>query len=140
MAAYYTIDVNEQWRDSAALIVDTPGCASGAIHVYGDAYNYRFFTRSARPNLRLIEIPWGAAADLGDEPATSCPIMLWIVGVAAWDLDDLLARLGLSRSSLEVVEYHLAYVIFRDDVLGDVRYLGLRWTPLRHLKDLAQQQ
>jgi len=39
--------------------------------------------------------------------------MLWIVGVAAWDLDDLLARLGLSRSLFEVAEYHLAYVIFR---------------------------
>jgi hypothetical protein len=27
-----------------------------------------------------------------------------------------------------------------DDVLGDVRDLGLRWTLLRHPKDLAQQQ
>jgi hypothetical protein len=27
-----------------------------------------------------------------------------------------------------------------DDVLGDVRDLGLRWTPLRHPKDPAQQQ
>ncbi len=25
-----------------------------------------------------------------------------------------------------------------DDVLGDVRQLGLRWTPLRHPKDLRQ--
>ena len=66
-------------------------------HVCGDASNYRFFTRSVRPNLRLIEIPSGAAADLGNEPAASCPIVLWIVGVAAWDLDGLLARLGLSR-------------------------------------------
>jgi uncharacterized membrane protein len=113
LAAYYTIDVNEQWRASAALVLGTPGCASGAIHVYGDAPNYRFFTRSVRPNLRLIEIPWGVATDLGDEPTSSCPIVLWIVGVAAWDLDDLLARLGLSRSSCEVTEYHLAYVVFR---------------------------
>jgi uncharacterized membrane protein len=113
LAAYYTIDVNEQWRDSAALVLGTPGCASGAIHVYGDASNYRFFTRSVRPNLRLIEIQWGAAADLGNEPTGSCPIVLWIVGVAAWDLDDLLARLGLSRSSAEVTEYHEAFVIFR---------------------------
>jgi len=58
LAAYYTMDVNEQWRDSAALVLGTPGCASGAIHVYGDASNYRFFTQSIRPNLQLIEIPW----------------------------------------------------------------------------------
>ena len=113
LAAYYTMDVNEQWRDSAALVLGTPGCASGAIHVYGDASNYRFFTQSIRPNLQLIEIPWGAAAGLSSEPTTSCPIVLWIVGVAAWDLDDLLARLGLSRSSAEVAEYHEAFVIFR---------------------------
>jgi hypothetical protein len=105
--------VNEQWRDSAALVLGTPGCASGDIHVYGDASNYRFFTRSVRPNLQLIEIPWGAAADLGDvSTATSCPIVLWIVGVAPWDLDDLLER-NLSRSAYDVAEYHLAYVIFR---------------------------
>jgi len=110
---YYTIDVNDQWRDSAALVLHTPGCASGTIHVYGDASNYRFFTGSARPHLRLIEIPWGGAAELGNEPVTSCPILLWIVGVAAWDLDDVLVRLGLSRSSSEVVEYHAAFVIFR---------------------------
>lgn len=114
LAAYYTIDVNEQWRDSAALVLDTPGCASGNIHVYGDASNYRFFTRSVRPNLQLIEIPRGAAADLGNEPTTtSCQVVLWIVGVALWDLDDLLDRLGLSRSSSEVSEHHSAYVIFR---------------------------
>jgi hypothetical protein len=113
LSAYYTIDVNDQWRGSAALVLGTPGCASGDIHVYGDASNYRFFTRSVRPGLRLIQIPWGAAADLGYEPTTSCPIVLWIVGVAAWDLDNLLSRLGLSRSSSEVAEYHSAYVIFR---------------------------
>jgi hypothetical protein len=90
-----------------------PGCKSGAIHVYGDALNYRFFTKWVAPDLRLIDIPEGAAADLGNEPITSCPIMLWVVGVPEWDLGDLLVRLGLSRSSLEVVEYHEAFVILR---------------------------
>jgi len=95
-------------------VLRTPGCASGNIRVYGGAANYRFFTRSVRPNLQLIEIPRGAAADLGNEPTTtSCPIVLWIVGVAPWDLDDLLDRLGLSRSSSEVAEYHSAYVNLR---------------------------
>ena len=112
LAAYYTIDVNEQWRDSAALVLGTPSCASGEIYVYGDAANYRFFTRSVRPKLQLIAIPRGAAADLGNEPTASCPIVLWIVGVAPWDLNDLLDRLGLSRSSSELAEYHSAYVIF----------------------------
>src|ERR1700746_929904 len=97
----------------AALVLGTPGCASSDIYVYGDASNYRFFTRSGRPNLRLIEIPWGAAADVGKEPATSCQIVIWIVGIPAWDLAVLLVKLGLSRSSYEVAEYHSAYVIFR---------------------------
>ena len=93
------MDAAEQW--------------AGDIHVYGDASIYRFFTRSVRPNLQLIEIPRGAAANLGNAPTTSCPIVLWIVGVARWNLDELLGRLGLSRSSFEIAEYHLAYVIFR---------------------------
>ena len=113
LLAYYTIDVNDQRRDSASLVLRTPGCEAGAIPIYGDAENYRFFIRSVRPDLRLIEIPWGTAADLGNEPTSSCPIVLWVVGVAPWDLDDLLVRLGLSRSASEVVEYHAAYVIFR---------------------------
>jgi len=78
-----------------------------------DALNYRFFTKWVAPDLRLIDIPEGAAADLGNEPVTSCPIMLWVVGIPEWDLGDLLVKLGLSRSSLEVVEYHEAFVILR---------------------------
>ena len=113
LLAYYTTEINEQWRDSAALVLHTPGCKSGTIHVYGDALNYGFFTKWVAPDLRLIDIPEGAAADLGNEPVTSCPIMLWVVGVPEWDLGDLLVRLGLSRSSLEVVEYHEAFVILR---------------------------
>jgi len=113
LLAYYTTEINEQWRDSAALVLHMPGCKSGAIHVYGDALNYRFFTKWVAPDLRLIDIPEGAAADLGNEPVTSCPIMLWVVGVPEWDLGDLLVKLGLSRSSLEVVEYHEAFVILR---------------------------
>jgi hypothetical protein len=110
---YYTNEINEQWRDSAATVLHTPGCKSGAIHVYGDVLNYSFFTKSITPNLRLIEIPEEGAADLGNEPITSCPILLWVVGVHEWDLYDLLVRLGLSRSSVEVVEYYEAFVIFR---------------------------
>ena len=113
LLAYYTTEINEQWRDSAALVLHTPGCKSGTIHVYGDELNYRFFTKWVAPDLRLIDIPEGAAADLVNEPITSCPIMLWVVGVPEWDLGDLLVKLGLSRSSLEVVEYHEAFVILR---------------------------
>ena len=113
LLAYYTTEINEQWRDSAALVLHMPACKSGAIHVYGDVLNYRFFTKWVAPDLRLIDIPEGAAADLVNEPITSCPIMLWVVGVPEWDLGDLLVKLGLSRSSLEVVEYHEAFVILR---------------------------
>jgi hypothetical protein len=52
-------------------------------------------------------------AELSNVPLTACPILLWVVGVPAWDLDDLLLRLGLSRTSLEVAEYHEAFVILR---------------------------
>ena len=113
LVANYTSDINDQWRDSAAFVLHTKGCESAAVHVYGDALTYRFFTKSVRPDLRMIEIPEGAVADLGNERMTSCPIVLWVVGVAPWDLDDLLVRLGLWRSSLEVVEYHNAFVLLR---------------------------
>jgi hypothetical protein len=61
------------------------------------------------------------AADLGNEPITSCPILLWAVGVPEWDLGDLLVSLGLSRSSLEVVEYHKAFVILASSHDGRAR-------------------
>jgi hypothetical protein len=37
IVAYYTKEMKEQWRQSAALVLNTPGCESAAIHVYGDA-------------------------------------------------------------------------------------------------------
>jgi mannosyltransferase len=113
IAAYYTKEMKEQWRDSAALVMNTPGCESGAIHVYGDASNYRFFTKSVRPRLRLIEIPEGASEDLRDEPVTSCPILVWVVGWA-WNADDLRVRLGLSDSSFGVADFYEAFVVFRN--------------------------
>ena len=115
VAAYYTIQVNEQWRESAAFVLRVPGCEAGAIHVYGEAMNYRYFTARRRPDLRLIDIPEGTAADLSNEPVTPCPVLLWVVGVPSWDLDELLAKLGLSRSSSQVVEYHEAFVVLRKD-------------------------
>jgi len=113
VAAYHTIPINEQWRESAAFVLHAPGCESGAIHVYGPAVTYHYFTGRLRPDLRLIDIPEGAAADLSNEPIIPCPILLWVVGVPSWDLDELLSRLGLSRSSLQVVEYHKAIVVLR---------------------------
>jgi mannosyltransferase len=110
LAAYYTAEMAEQWRDSAAVVLRTPGCESGAIHVYGDARHYRFFTKSVRPDLRLIEIPQGAAAVVGDDPTPACPIVLWIVG-PIWELDGLLLRSGLSPDSLRVADFYYALVI-----------------------------
>jgi len=120
VVAYHTIEINEQWRESAAFVLNTRGCESGAIHVYGEAQNYRFFTTGVRPDLRLIEIPEGAAADLSSEPIAPCPILLWIVGIPSWDLDGLLIRLGLSRLSSQVVEYHEAFVVLREKPLSCV--------------------
>jgi hypothetical protein len=72
VAAYYTSVINEQWRDSSALVIRTPGCQSGTIHVYGDLSLYRFFTKWVRPDLDLIDIPEGAAADLSNLPLSTC--------------------------------------------------------------------
>jgi uncharacterized membrane protein len=113
VAAYHTIQINEQWRESATFVLHALGCESGAIHVYGEAMNYRYFTARLRPDLRLIEIPEEAETDLSNEPVTPCPVLLWVVGVPSWDLDELLTRLGLSRSSSRVVEYHEAFVVLR---------------------------
>ena len=113
IADYYTKEMKEQWRDSAALVLHTPGCESGTIHVYGDAANYRFFTKSVRPRLRLIEIPEGATKDLGHEPLTSCPILVWVVGWA-WNADDLSGRLGLFAPSFGVADFYEAFVVFRN--------------------------
>jgi hypothetical protein len=72
LAAYYTAEMAEQWRDSAAVVLRTPGCESGAIHVYGDARHYRFFTKSVRPDLRLIEIPQFCICCWGGPDARDC--------------------------------------------------------------------
>jgi uncharacterized membrane protein len=113
VAAYHTIPINEQWRKSAAFVLHASGCESGVIHVYGDAVTYRYFTARLRPDLRLVGVPEGTAADLSNEPVTPCPILLWVVGVPSWDLDELLTKLGLSRSFSQVVEYHEAFVVLR---------------------------
>jgi hypothetical protein len=116
VAAYYTSVINEQWRDSSALVIRTPGCQSGAIHVYGDVSLYRFFTKWVRPGLDLIDIPDGATADLSNLPLSTCPILLWIVGVPEWELDDLFSKLGVTRASVEIAAFHKAFVIFRKEL------------------------
>ena len=116
VAAYYTSVINEQWRDSAALVIRTPGCQSGAIHVYGDVSLYRFFTKWVRPDLDLVDIPERGALDLSSLPVSTCPILLWIVGVPEWDLDDLFSKLGVTRASVEIAAFHKAFVIFRKEL------------------------
>ena len=101
----------EQWRESAAFVLHRPGCATATIHVYGEEQYYRFYTGKVRPQLRLREIPEGGTADLSHEQVSGCPILLWIVGVPEWELDGLLAGVGLSRSVTEIIEYYEAYVV-----------------------------
>jgi len=116
VAAYYTSVINEQWRDSSALVIRTPGCQSGAIHVYGDVSLYRFFTKWVRPDLDVIDIPERAALDLSNLPVSTCPILLWIVGVPEWELDDLFSKLDVTRASVEIAAFHKAFVIFRKEL------------------------
>ena len=113
IADYYTKEMKEEWRDTAALVLNTPGCEAGPIHVYGDAAYYRFFTEAVRPRLRLLEIPEGEFKDLSREPTTSCPILLWVVG-ASWNADDIRAELGLSDNSFGVADFYEAFVVFRN--------------------------
>ena len=113
IADYYTKEMKEEWRDTAALVLNTPGCEAGPIHVYGDAAYYRFFTEAVRPRLRLLEMPEGEFKDLSREPTTSCPILLWVVG-ASWNADDIRAELGLSDNSFGVADFYEAFVVFRN--------------------------
>lgn len=110
---YYTKEMKEQWRDTAALVLNTSGCGSGTIYVYGDAAYYRFFTEAVRPRLRLIEIPEGQSKDLSREPTSSCPILVWVVG-SSWNADDLRTKFGLSDSSFGVADFYEAFVVFRN--------------------------
>jgi len=73
---YYTKEMKEEWRDTTALVLNTPGCEAGTIYVYGDAAYYRFFTGTVRPGLHLLEIREGDSKDLSRDPASSCPILL----------------------------------------------------------------
>jgi uncharacterized membrane protein len=113
VAAYYTMPMKEQWRESADLVLQTPGCETDAIHVYGEADYYYFFTKSVRPKLSLIEIPEGGSKDLSGEPVGPCPILLWVVGRSR-NADDLRVRFGLSDSSFGIADFYEAFVVFRN--------------------------
>jgi uncharacterized membrane protein len=101
----------EQWRESADFVLHEPGCAAGTLHVYGEMQYYLFYTSKLRPQLQLREIPEGGTADLSHEPISSCPILLWIVGVPEWDLDGLLVKVGLDGAEIEIISWYEAYVV-----------------------------
>jgi len=109
--AHFGDHTKEQWRESAQFVLHTPGCTAGTISVYGEAQYYLFYTGKLRPHLQLREIPEGGTADLGHEPISSCPILLWIVGIPEWDLDGLFATVGLDRSEIEITGWYEAYVV-----------------------------
>jgi hypothetical protein len=88
-------------------------CEAGTIYVYGDAAYYRFFTGAVRPGLRLLEIREGDPTDLSREPASSCPILLWVVG-SSWNADEIRARLGLSDNSFGIADFYEAFLVFRN--------------------------
>ena len=113
IADYYTKEMKEEWRDTAALVLNTPGCEAGTIYVYGDAAYYRFFTGAVRPGLHLLEIREGDSKDLSRDPASSCPILLWVVG-SSWNPDDIRARLGLTDNSFGIADFYEAFLVFRN--------------------------
>ena len=110
---YYTKEMKEEWRDTTTFVLNTPGCEAGTIYVYGDAAYYRFFTGTVRPGLHLLEIREGDSKDLSREPASSCPILLWVVG-SSWSPDDIRARLGLTDNSFGIADFYEAFLVFRN--------------------------
>src|SRR6516162_9088713 len=77
---------------------DPPEDQRSAAHRPDESENLSSLTREPVPQLRPR------------------PILLWIVGVPEWDLDDLFSKLGVSRASVEIAAFHKAFVIFRKDL------------------------
>jgi mannosyltransferase len=113
LPGYYTYMTKEQWRASAAFVIGQSDCNTASVPVYGEAFNYRYFTDQARPAMRLLEIPRGGRADLSVEPRSDCPILLWAADLWRVDLDALLPTLSLDSSSIDIVEFYRAFVVMR---------------------------
>jgi uncharacterized membrane protein len=102
----------EQWRDSAAFVLAQPGCRRGPILVYGDQRIYRYLVGKARPNLQLIEIPWGGAATAKWQGPTDCSVLLWAGKVSPEDFAKTMSELPrLNPSCRHITEYYRAYVV-----------------------------
>jgi uncharacterized membrane protein len=113
LVGYYAYMAKPQWRESAQFVTSQPRCEAAAIHVYGDALYYRYFTEKTRPAVRLIEIPEWSAADLSGGPRSECPIVLWVANLWREELDYLLPSLSIDPSSVEIIEFDRAFVVLR---------------------------
>ena len=112
---YYSAQTKEQWRESAALVLAQPGCAKGPIHVYGDGAIYRYLVGKARPELELIEIPWGKAAGIEAQPAGDCPVALWAAKISPEDFAQVLSELPAHKAACrQVAAFYWAFVVMRD--------------------------
>ena len=109
-----SLPTKEQWRRSATLVLTQPGCREGPILVYGDRRIYRYLIDGSRPDLQLIEIPWGAAAAAKWPGPTDCPVLLWAGKVSAEDFAALMSELpALNPACRRIAEFYRAYVVTR---------------------------
>jgi len=112
---YYSAQTKEQWRESAAFVLEQPGCSRGPIHVYGDGAIYRYLAGKARPELELIEIPLGKAAGIQSQPAGDCPIALWAGKISPEDFAQVLSELPPRKAACrQVTAFYWAFVVTRD--------------------------
>ena len=109
-----SLDTKEDWRESAAFVLAQPGCSEGPVLVYGDGRIYRYLVGKSRPDLQLVEIPWGGAARAKWPGATSCPVLLWAGKVSPEDFAALMSALPpLHSACRRVTEFYRAYVVTR---------------------------
>jgi hypothetical protein len=109
-----SLATKEDWRQSAAFVLEQPGCRNGPLLVYGDRRIYRYLVGRTRPDLQLVEIPWGGAANATWPGATDCPVLLWAGKVSPEDFAALLSELPpLGPGCRRVTEFYRAYVVTR---------------------------
>jgi hypothetical protein len=109
-----SLHTKEEWRRSAAFVLTQPGCRKGPVLVYGDQRIYRYLIDKSRPDLQLIEIPWGGAAAAKWPGATDCPVLLWAGKISAADFAALMSELPpLNPACRRTTEFYRAYVVTR---------------------------
>jgi 4-amino-4-deoxy-L-arabinose transferase-like glycosyltransferase len=112
---YYSVPTKEEWRASADFVLAQSGCSKGPIYVYGDKAIYAYLVGKARPELQLVEVPWGKAAAAELTPAGDCPVVLWAGKISPEDFAQALSQLPPRKPACrQVTAFHWAFVVRRD--------------------------